>query len=69
MSMTKAEHLKDLFETMESLRQLRYPDVPAELVGAIIEIQSQHLEDKDKGEGKRRISALIADYLLDKEVV
>lgn len=55
--------LEELLSTMEMLRAKYYPNLPAELVRDIIEVQQTYLEDEV--EARRQIQALVERYILE----
>jgi len=51
----------DIIETLESIRQEEYPQVPPNLVKEIIEAEYETLENRDQS--LNRVSNLIESYL------
>lgn len=51
----------DIIETLESIRQEKYPQVPPNLVKEIIEAEYETLENRDQS--LNRVSNLIESYL------
>ena len=47
----------DLLETLEEIRQQSFPDLAADLVAQILELEAEHVEDR--GPAPRRVESLI----------
>ena len=58
---TKMTAKTELLATVEKIRSQRFPDLPRELVEAIIEIESNYAEDG--AESHKRVAAAIEAYL------
>ncbi|MDQ3690126.1 MAG: hypothetical protein M3406_08860 [Chloroflexota bacterium] len=55
--------LDDLVATVEGLRNRDFPNLPAQMVEAILRIEVDHVEDR--GPAPRLIEAAIDSYLQD----
>lgn len=53
-------NLDELRNTLESIRKEKYPDIPAELISAIITIQNQNQDNPAKRQGETQ--KLIIQY-------
>jgi hypothetical protein len=51
----------ELIETIQKLREEKFPDLPKELVTEILKIESEFVEDRN--EAFNRISHIVEDYL------
>jgi len=52
----------DLTETVEHRRKAKHPDLPADLVEQILQIETDHLDDQ--GEAYKRIQRAIEEFLV-----
>ena len=48
---TMKNNLDELKSTLEEIRSAKYPDVPKELIDAIVDIQSQNQDNPAKRQG------------------
>jgi len=62
--MNKVES-EDLLAELEKIRAAKYPDIPAELIRAIVHAEFENQDPKDRPEGSRLTKKLIDDYLRD----
>jgi Fe-S-cluster formation regulator IscX/YfhJ len=53
--------LSDLQQTVEAIREERYPTLPADVVRKILELEDQHVEDR--GPAPRLVEAVIDAWL------
>ena len=63
MAMKKIEdsNLTTLKQSVESVRKIKYPDLPGDLLARIIDIQSEHQEDPSASQ--KEIKKEILSYL------
>ena len=53
--------LEELQDTVDALRQERYPEISAELVGRILELEDRYVEDR--GPAPRLVERAIDEWL------
>ena len=53
--------LSDLQETVEAIRAERYPNLPAEVVRRILDVEDEHVEDR--GPAPRLVETVIDAWL------
>lgn len=58
--MKMKNNLDELRSTLESIRAAKYPDIPAEVISAIIDVQNQN--QNDPARRQRETQKLIIQY-------
>lgn len=62
MAMNKVNS-EDLLAELEKIRAAKYPDIPAELIKAIVDAEFENQDDR--AEASRNAKKLIDDYMRD----
>ena len=57
---------EDLLAELEKIRAAKYPDIPSELIRAIVNAEFQNSDDRS--EASKTTKKLIDDYLRDKVI-
>jgi len=60
-------NVNDLSETVQKLRDEKYPDIPEDLVAEILVVETNFLEAR--AESSKRIARAVDTYLGEKEVL
>ena len=60
-------NVNDLSETVQKLRDEKYPDIPEDLVAEILVVETNFLETQ--AESSKRIARAVETYLGEKEVL